>query len=359
MELYELRAYLEEKRAEQEVIEERYNKYHDPRNGRFTNGSGGGTGSVLVIPKGHAGVYRGHKAAMQKSMSAANEQAAQRIQALGGNVNGNGNYSFQEHGGLMMVQGQTNATPNTVINVNTGNVTQQATNTSNPLTNQSNNATISQKPSIENVSNGSCSAVIDKCRTSSVKHNPVKNLDRELTEKEIIDRVGGGDLTVGSCVSLAYAYAANRAGYDVLDFRGGRSLEVFAGSRSAMANAVKATQYESIIGENTTPGKKLKILKNLPEGEEYVFRTGSHAAVVRQVGGKVQYLELQSPTNNGWHDMTKASTMTKRFGGKAKHSGYSLVNVKELPKAEGFKELMGYINTDEHSQRKGAWGYEK
>lgn len=48
MQLYELRAYLEEKKAEQEVIEERYNKYHDPRNGRFTNGSGGGGGSALI-----------------------------------------------------------------------------------------------------------------------------------------------------------------------------------------------------------------------------------------------------------------------------------------------------------------------
>ncbi len=52
----ELKAYVMEKRAEQRELEERYNPYHDPKNGRFTNsGYGGGIGDRWwkeVIMKG-------------------------------------------------------------------------------------------------------------------------------------------------------------------------------------------------------------------------------------------------------------------------------------------------------------------
>lgn len=56
MQLYELRAYLEEKRAEQEVIEERYNHYHDPTNGQFASGKGGGYGLYYSMGKGRGEV---------------------------------------------------------------------------------------------------------------------------------------------------------------------------------------------------------------------------------------------------------------------------------------------------------------
>ena len=38
----------------QQLIELRYNPYHDPSNGRFTSGGGGG-GGMLVVPKGQKG----------------------------------------------------------------------------------------------------------------------------------------------------------------------------------------------------------------------------------------------------------------------------------------------------------------
>lgn len=51
----ELKAYVMEKRAEQRELEKRYNPYHDPKNGRFTNsGYGGGIGA-LYVPKGYKG----------------------------------------------------------------------------------------------------------------------------------------------------------------------------------------------------------------------------------------------------------------------------------------------------------------
>ena len=46
---------------------------------------------------------------------------------------------------------------------------------------------------------------------------------KEQTFDEIVARVGGGDRTDGSCASVGLAYAANRGGSDVLDFRDGDS----------------------------------------------------------------------------------------------------------------------------------------
>ena len=55
----------------------------------------------------------------------------------------------------------------------------------------------------------------------------IKPLKNRLRETEIIERIGGGDKTKGSCTSLAYAYVGNKIGLDVLDFRGGESLSFF------------------------------------------------------------------------------------------------------------------------------------
>lgn len=51
-----MKGYILEKRAEQRELEERYNHYHDPRNGRFASGKGGGNGLYHSTGKGQ-GVY--------------------------------------------------------------------------------------------------------------------------------------------------------------------------------------------------------------------------------------------------------------------------------------------------------------
>lgn len=60
-----------------------------------------------------------------------------------------------------------------------------------------------------------------------IEYNPVKKSKIKRTEEEIIQRVSGGDETNGSCSSVAFAYIGNRAGYDVLDYRGGESERFF------------------------------------------------------------------------------------------------------------------------------------
>lgn len=51
-----MKGYILEKRAEQRELEERYNHYHDPRNGRFASGAGGGTGLYYSMGKGKGAV---------------------------------------------------------------------------------------------------------------------------------------------------------------------------------------------------------------------------------------------------------------------------------------------------------------
>ena len=51
-----LKGYIHEKRAEQRELEERYNHYHDPRNGQFASGAGGGMGLYYSMGKGKGAV---------------------------------------------------------------------------------------------------------------------------------------------------------------------------------------------------------------------------------------------------------------------------------------------------------------
>ena len=71
------------------------------------------------------------------------------------------------------------------------------------------------------------SNVRKKLLDSDIEYNPVKKSKIKRTEKEIIERVSRGDETNGSCSSVALAYIGNKAGYDVSDFRGGKSEEFF------------------------------------------------------------------------------------------------------------------------------------
>lgn len=54
-----MKGYILEKRAEQKELEERYNHYHDPRNGRFASGKGGANGLYYSMGKGKGGAVVG------------------------------------------------------------------------------------------------------------------------------------------------------------------------------------------------------------------------------------------------------------------------------------------------------------
>lgn len=189
---------------------------------------------------------------------------------------------------------------------------------------------------------------------------PIK-YTKKPTEEEIIRTVGGGDMTTGSCSSLAIAYAGNKAGLKVLDFRGGSSLRAF-GRTSNIDRIVKMLGGRVVKNGNDFKGAT-ELLKEVVEGHEYYFSAGQHAAVVKKQDGHYHYLELQSPTNNGWHQLTN-DVLKKRFGCKKSHTvaGQKLEarsEIFDIENAKGnqeFLDLLGYINTPADKQQKGAKG---
>ncbi len=197
-----------------------------------------------------------------------------------------------------------------------------------------------------------------------VEHRPIVPASSVRSEQQIISNISGGDMTDGSCSSLALAYAGNKAGYVVHDFRGGRSCDVFS-LRSSIEQIAKMNGVNSTILRGTHDTKCIDQLMSIMEpGKEYYMASGSHAAVVRlNNNGLCQYLELQSgiPSANGWHPLT-LEAMYNRFkcidNRSTEFSNY-LIELSSLQSNAEFLNLLGYINTDENSQTKGSAGYER
>ena len=169
-------------------------------------------------------------------------------------------------------------------------------------------------------------------------------------------------MTEGSCSSLAFAYAGNRAGYVVYDFRDGQSREVFS-SRSSIEQIANMSGVNSVIlhGTDDTICAE-QLMSGMEPGRQYYMATGAHAAVVRlNENGIYQYLELQSgvPNENGWHPLTQSS-LYSRFGcedGQSREYANYLIDLDSLQSNREFLDLLGYINTDESAQMRGASGY--
>ena len=196
---------------------------------------------------------------------------------------------------------------------------------------------------------------------------PVK-LSRKLSESEIIEKISGGDMTIGSCASLSYAYVGNKAGLDVHDFRGGTSLDIFSNGnvveRISEIPGVKGGTYVA----RTQFKAAIDAIKEVPPGKEYLLAAGKHMAVIRRdlKTGVFYYLELQSkiPEQNGWQALT-SNKLRKRFSClisvKRKHGlkidgSATLMEVDSLKDNKEFLDLLGYLNTSAKDQLKGSAG---
>lgn len=212
--------------------------------------------------------------------------------------------------------------------------------------------------------------VMDKLKTLEVEYNPVKDLRRELAFDEIVDKLAGGDMTQGSCVSLALSYIGNRCGLDVTDYRGGKSREFF----SRNPHTRKLLSADGIKMEVHEVAKEAKgtadILIGLPLNKEYYLSTGTHAAIVRRTDSGLEYLEMQSSVKNGWMPFNKygtiIKTLQKRFGCRLSADKYGFLSKVTIAEVDSFKsrkgdlkEALGYINTSKDGQKKGSWGSEK
>lgn len=221
----------------------------------------------------------------------------------------------------------------------------------------------------------SFNSAVESLKNNGVEYKKVEKLKETLTDKQIIEKLSGGDMTQGSCSSLAFAYIANRVGLDVTDYRGGKSREFF----SYNANIEKVMGLKGVKGRIELVKKEArdtaKILNNLPKDKEYYLAVGRHAAIVRNSSEKgLQYLELQSIAENGWFDMEKsvgdykrnvADTLNGRFRarktvdrsfGKVWEKKVHLIEVDSFKDCDEFKEIMGYINTAADNQKKGVAG---
>ena len=195
-----------------------------------------------------------------------------------------------------------------------------------------------------------------------IESRPVFAFEKQPTETDIIARLAGGDKTDGSCSSVANAYIANKGGFDVLDFRGGKSLDLFA-DRTTSLEMAKFNGVKSFTVTETNQIKAgYELLSHLEVGKEYKLGVGRHAAIVRKLkDGTRQFLEMQSSGVNGWKNFEE-NTFKDRFACKIRRKYYQtayLIELESLSKSREFIELMQYLNTAESVQIKGIGGWAK
>ena len=199
---------------------------------------------------------------------------------------------------------------------------------------------------------------------NAVDYRPVERHKKPLTQEEIITALAGGDRTRGSCASLGLAYIGQRQGWSVLDFRDGKSRQVYSNSLNlstlSQMRGIKTLHAEG--ASSLTVGNRL--LKQCEVGKEYYLCTGRHAAIVRKKeDGTLQYLELQSAQRSGWTDFDAKPryTLSHRFGCTSASSGAAywdfMIDIDESDfSTDDFRTLLGFINTAKTEQRKGSNG---
>ena len=184
-----------------------------------------------------------------------------------------------------------------------------------------------------------------------------------MKNEEIVYKIAGGDETKGSCMSVALAYIGNIIGFDVTDFRGGKSQAFFSNRR----NVKELLSFDGIDGYNVEGYNDFalanEVLSYVEADTEYLFIAGRHAAIIRRGKTSLEYLELQSPTDNGYHPLNR-NELKERFACQKSHTvlGHRLKNSCHLVRVSSFKEnkafvdVLGYINTAKENQQKGANG---
>ena len=193
---------------------------------------------------------------------------------------------------------------------------------------------------------------------SGIPSVPITKWDHKPTEDEIISEISGADKTSGSCASVALAYAGNKAGYAVHDFRGGNSMDFF----SRKANTKMLAELPDIGGKIITGKQEIKIanqlLATMEAGKEYWLGIGRHASIVRKTESGYQYLELQSSRTNGWKPLNETE-LKYRFGCVKRRSfemPARLMEGDKLTNSNDFIDILQYINTKKDDQRKGEGG---
>ena len=242
------------------------------------------------------------------------------------------------------------------------------------------------EPAPKNVASQATNSVagqelIDYCKAVGVEYReaePIKNF--VFDDAKTISKISGGDRTQGSCVSLAMTYIGNMLGFDVRDFRGGKSMKAFSLHMNNKklcnldgVNAVVEHEFSALKGAKAC-------MSTMEEDKIYMLCTGRHASIVRKVQPTeknpkgYQFLELQSQDGSGWKNFDNTergyntdTTLRRRFGctksrtvlgTKIQQESY-LIEAESLRGNEEFRRLLGYINTEKSKEMKGVGGSAK
>ncbi|MGY0393985.1 minor capsid protein [Fusobacterium sp. SYSU M8A802] len=223
-----------------------------------------------------------------------------------------------------------------------------------------------EESGIIGLDNNSNNSVIKRCIEKEIEYIGIEKYSTIPFEEIIISELGGGDKTRGSCSSLAFAYAGNKNGYKVLDFRGGNSQAMFASNKTIL----EITELEGIkswvVKEKNDFTAIKKLIVNMEEKKEYYLAIGRHAAIIRKIEKGYEYLELQSAKYNGFKTFDM-NVLKNRFGCQKSYRRAGvvltppsmLIDIDTLKDNKEFNQILGFINTAKEKQLKGVEGYEK
>ena len=214
--------------------------------------------------------------------------------------------------------------------------------------------------------NNSSNSVIKRCIEKEIEYIGIKKYSTIPLEEVIISELGGGDKTKGSCSSLAFAYAGNKNGYKVLDFRGGNSQAMFASNKTILEITELKGIKSWVVKEKNDFTAIKKLIANIEEKKEYYLAIGRHAAIIRKIEKRYEYLELQSAKYNGFKTLD-VGVLKNRFGCQKSYrrAGMTLappsmlIEINTLKDNKEFNQMLGFINTAKEKQLKGVEGYEK
>lgn len=216
--------------------------------------------------------------------------------------------------------------------------------------------------------------IIDYMDARNVEYRePKSNLfgGTKPTTDEVVERIAGGDMTSGSCASVGLCYIGQKDGWDVMDFRGGGSMDFFANGvhNKGLLRGISMETGKPLLNESTQTGAggAIRLTKQMVPDNEYYFVTARHAAIMRNHDGYIEYMELQSNWRNGWIPMAPVDDRAgldrgfrSRFGSSKSISGDAyMMDINDMKDSKLLHRAYGYMNTAEDLQKKGASGHER